>query len=106
MLQSASQKFITVLVVLLILGAFGYYVYSKNDVPATTPDLSANGDTVLGEDILSLADKLNTITIDQSVFTSPLFESLVDHDTPLSPETQGRPNPFASFSFGGGSTST
>ncbi len=81
----------------LILLALGYVVYStlfvenevvigEDGVPLVTE--------VVGRDILMMADKLDSININRNVFSSPLFAELKDISTQLSPEEQGKPNPF------------
>lgn len=62
-------------------------------VGTTTSDITA------GSDIIDLATKLSNISIDSALFNSPLFKNLKDFDIPLSPEIQGRPNPFASIGY-------
>lgn len=66
--------------------------------PMTTGSVSTlpgGGDNAEGQDILDLANKLSAMSIDSQLFSSPLFKNLKDFDTPLLPEPQGRPNPFA-----------
>ncbi len=91
----------------LILSALGYVVYStlfseseivygEDGVPLVTE--------VVGRDIIMLADKLDTININKNVFSSPLFSELIDISSELTPEEQGRPNPF--LKIGGSVTGT
>ncbi len=47
------------------------------------------------KDTLTLIEKLKTISIDQNVFSGPMFSSLKDFSQTISPELQGRTNPFA-----------
>ena len=87
------QKIYVALVTLLALGYFGYAIFISPPSLTSSPDLS--GASTVGQDILSLVAKLNTISIDQSFFSSPLFLSLQDSSVSLFPESQGRANPFA-----------
>ena len=50
---------------------------------------------ISGQEILNLTNKLKNISIDQAIFSSKLFLTLKDFGTVLTPELQGRPNPFA-----------
>lgn len=59
-----------------------------------------------GEEILILADKLETVEINTELFTSPLFTSLVDISVPITEEPKGRPNPFAPIGNDSVSTGT
>jgi len=97
MLSTTSQKFTVVLVVLLILGAIGYFVYSGAEAEIVEP-AELSGQPVYGQDILVLANKINSISIDKSIFTSPLFTSLIDLNIPVVVEPKGRINPFAALS--------
>lgn len=87
------QKMIIVIVTILIVGFLGYYLY--NSAPAGLVDVTADDSS--GQQILDMVAKLNTISIDQSVFASALFSNLVDYQIPLYAETAGRQNPFAAI---------
>ena len=94
LISPTTQKIIIVTVVLLLLGLFGYNIFFVDSgIPPEPADLS-NTD-IAGQDILSLVEKLKEINIDQSIFSSPLINNLVDIEVPLYPESQGRVNPFA-----------
>ncbi len=85
------QKLIVAVVVIL---ALGYVAFTT-----LTGEVSLEeGDSIVspqGEEILILADKLESINIDTDLFSSPLFTSLVDISVPIIEEPKGRPNPFA-----------
>lgn len=93
MLQTASQKIVVSLGVVAVLALLGYFVFSSSDIPVTDVDLSSQG--IMGQEIITLAEKVESISFDQSVFASSVFLSLVDYQKPLNPEVQGRNNPFA-----------
>lgn len=95
MLQTTSQKVLVAVVILVVLALFGYFAFSGPVETVAPADLS--GQEVLGGDILILASQIENISIDQSVFNSPIFLSLVDYEIPLSAELQGRVNPFAAI---------
>ncbi len=99
-ISPAIQKTIISLIIILGLGFFLYYSYSSS------PTLVSVSASIAGEDILNLADKLNSISIDKSIFTSNSFLSLKDFAAALYPENQGRPNPFASIGTDSGSTNS
>ncbi len=89
-----SSKILVPGLLILALAVASYFYFAKDDI-ANLDDL---GDTEpLGQDILVLAEKLDTLSIDASVFSSILFTTLKDLSTPLTPESQGRPNPFAAI---------
>ncbi len=60
-------------------------------------DVSSDDSTTtpIGQDILSLLSSFQSVSIDSTLFSSPLFQSLKDFSVALSPEQQGRSNPFA-----------
>lgn len=106
--MSSIVKKIIILVVLLAIGGGAYYFYKKSNISFSELSLSAKNVSLpinnlvlpddsapVGTDILILANKIKTVTIDPSVFSSPLFAYLKDFSNPLTPEAQGRPNPFA-----------
>lgn len=83
-----------VIVALVVITAFGYVAFTTltGDVPLE------EGVSIIspqGEEILILADKLETIDINTDLFSSPLFTSLVDISIPIIEEPKGRSNPFA-----------
>lgn len=49
------------------------------------------------KDVLTLVEKLKSISIDQNIFSSPLFLGLRDFTKGVFPELQGRTNPFATI---------
>ena len=65
--------------------------------------LSASpSDAIVGSSLLSLLAQLQTISLDTSIFTNPVFVSLQDWSQPIAEQplgkTLGRPNPFSGFS--------
>lgn len=92
MLQTASQKIIASILVLVVLAGIGYFIFTSVEIPVADVELSEQD--VLGQEIIILANKVENISFDQSVFASAVFASLKDYQLPLDPEVQGRNNPF------------
>ena len=99
---SQTQKLIFALVIFVIAG----FIIYKSFFGTSLPDIGAvlNSDNTAtttigaeGQDIIDMANKINTVSIDSGLFSSPLFLNLVDFDVPPTPEPQGRPNPFANI---------
>ena len=88
-----TQKLIVILITLGLIGFLVYSVFISPAAPNGNTEQGASG--VVGEDILSLVAKLNTLSFDPSLFKSALFTGLLDFSIPLVPEQQGRDNPFA-----------
>ena len=68
-----------------------------NNVVAADGQLSTTTDSSESQDIIDLANRIDSISIDSALFNSSLFKNLKDFDLPLLPESQGRPNPFATI---------
>jgi len=84
-----TQKSLSAILILIIVAFIAYeYLYAAPPAPSADS-------TAVGADVLSLAGKIGTISLDQSLFSNPLFAGLKDDSAPLSPEAQGRDNPFA-----------
>ena len=94
MVSPTTQKLAIALITLIVLLVFGYNSLAKGQ-PTPSGSVSLGNSEIVGEDILTLVEKLKTISLDQSLFTSPLFMSLKDYSVTLYPESQGRANPFA-----------
>ena len=89
-----SKNVLALVLILLALAVMTYFYFRSSDTEVINLDQSADTGP-LGQDILILAEKLNTLSIDASVFSSALFTTLVDWSLPLLSESQGRTNPFA-----------
>lgn len=91
----ATQK---IIMTLLILSALGFVVYSTIFGEVEVP-LDAEGNPVItgavGQDVIMLADKLESVEIKKNIFSSSLFTNLVDITTTVQDEDQGRVNPFS-----------
>ena len=82
---------------LVIIAAFaGWYFLAGDQAEIINLDIIAGGEP-LGQDILILASKLETLSIKTEIFSSALFSSLQDLNSALLPEPQGRPNPFGTI---------
>jgi len=98
MILSTSQK---IFIVIALVFLFGFILFSS-----FTGDKTVEEDVVVekttavnGEEILILLEKSRSVSIDESIFISPLFIALDDWGIKLTPEPQGRPNPFAPIGF-------
>ncbi|HEY0220607.1 MAG TPA: hypothetical protein VGC58_00080 [Candidatus Paceibacterota bacterium] len=90
------QKILTyfLIIVLLAAGAYYYNQYFSGEVISdiVNPDTES---VIVGEDILVLVQKLQSVTIDPSIFSNAIFTTLRDYAVPLNEENLSRPNPFA-----------
>lgn len=101
MQSSSSQK---LLIGILVLAVIGFVAFKFMGSADTTSEIvtTETGQEDVGQQILDAVDKLNTVNIDGSLFTSSLFTNLKDFSTDISSEQQGRQNPFADIGSGGG----
>ena len=115
---------IIILVVVVGLGVAGYKFFFSGAAPAATDALqttSNTGDTTsgsgaaaiagtqgdaVGQDFLTLLLNVQSIRLNDSIFTSKAFTVLQDFNRPIPPDTNpGRPNPFASLGVDGAAVS-
>jgi hypothetical protein len=88
-----SQKTIIALVVVALIGFGVYYFYFSS--PSSDIDSSQDIESAqAGEDIVNLVAELKKVSIDPSLFASPLFSNLKDISIPIYEEVKGRQNPF------------
>lgn len=84
------------LIVTVIVFVAALWVYSSFVKPTlTTPTNTSTRE--VGSDILALYASLQSVTLDQSLFSSPLYRNLVDFSTPLASQPVGRTNPFGTI---------
>ena len=73
-------------------------------------DLSVSpSDAILGRELLAMLSRLQSITLDTSIFSDKAFLTLVDKNRPIESQpfgkTLGRRNPFSDFARGEGEVS-
>lgn len=86
-----KNKILITVVILFVLALWAYNSFFKVDSSVPT-DAAAQ---TVGSDVLSLYSSLQSVTLEQSLFSSPLYRNLIDFSTPLQSQPVGRPNPFA-----------
>lgn len=85
-----KNKNLIATVVLLVLVFWAYTTFFKVD-SSTPTDATARA---VGSDVLSLYASLQAVTLDQSIFSSPLYRNLSDFSPQLTSQPVGRTNPF------------
>ncbi len=105
--KSKIIRNIIIFVVIFVLAVVGYKMFfgktekapalkttANTTAPATTRGTTAN--TSVGADFLALLTSIQTIHLDDSIFSSKAFLVLQDFNRPIPADTNpGRPNPFA-----------
>ncbi|MBU6431196.1 MAG: hypothetical protein KGJ58_02215 [Patescibacteria group bacterium] len=93
---------VTLLILLIIAAFVGYNYFLKKDKP-TNGDLAVesqqqdqNGQPAIGKDLMAALFKLKSLTIDDTFFKDPIFNSLTDFTVQIAPQEVGRNNPFSS----------
>lgn len=95
--------------VLIVLLVVAYFMFFKGDeeLPATgslvaeqvgadgMPIASSDVDLGPGSDLLPFLFQLNSLKLDDSIFSDPVFLSLEDFTVEIAEQPQGRINPFA-----------
>ncbi len=89
-MQLSWRNLIIGIVVIAALG--GAYLYFFPSV-STTP-LTASTPSASEQQFLDLAGQLQPVSFDTSIFSDPRFSGLIDLTVPLTPEIQGRTDPF------------
>lgn len=84
-----------------IFAVFAYLSVPQKETQAQEPLVVADtavagvGNNQKGREILALLADLKKISLDESIFSDPIFQSLKDFSVELAPEPKGRQNPFA-----------
>ena len=96
---SQTQKLIFAIIILAVSGFIIYRTFfgSSQTGAGFSSDTATTTISADSQDIIDMANRINTISIDPGLFSSPLFLNLIDFDVPTTPEVRGRPNPFASI---------
>jgi len=76
-----------------------YSVYFTNGGSPTLTQESGGTSTAADKELLALLLSLQSTTLDDALFSSPEFRSLIDLGKAISPEPIGRENPFRPYEF-------
>ena len=91
---SAKTLIIGLVLVAVLGGAYLYFFSSSTEAPLS----STAPATPQEQQFLDVAAQLQPISFNTAIFSDPRFASLVDLTVPVTPEAQGRPDPFAPIS--------
>lgn len=91
-----SQRNIMLAAALLLVGFALYQLFWKTDEAGTALQQAVGPESETpSRNVAQLLSSIRSISIDESFFSDPVFQSLQDFTTPIAPEPQGRQNPFA-----------
>ena len=79
-------------IVVVVVGCLAFYLFSGSSTPDITSVNPVGGSS--GSQLLDLLNQSKSITLDLSIFSDPVFQSLVDSNQPIPPQPVGRSNPF------------
>jgi hypothetical protein len=105
--MTPKTKQILIAIVIIIVSFIGYkmsFVSEDSGSVALVADQTNNSEFVDGQIILNLLDKLNNVTLDESIFSNNIFVSLVSFERPIESQVSGRPNPFLPIGVDGAGT--
>ena len=95
--MAQKTKQIIIIIVVIVVAFFCFKMFFADTQPVDTAlvaDQVNSATFVDGQVILNLLDKLNQVTIDESIFTNKVFVSLVNSEKLIEDQAAGRPNPF------------
>lgn len=81
--------------IVILLFVLLYFLFFSG---SSTPSLSQSSTSPVSESLLTSLEELQTIKLDASIFTNPVFVSLTDFGVTIPPENVGRPDPFLPIS--------
>lgn len=92
------KKTTAIFILILVVGAFIYFYMSGGSVnnnsallQGSSPDVSDN----VGVEVLTLLNQIQSLKIDSTLFSEPVYKTLVDYSVPIPAQPIGRTNPFA-----------
>jgi hypothetical protein len=94
MSQLTKQIIIAVIIIIVAFVGFKMFFPGSGSGEASLVTEQSTATFAEGQTILNLLNKLNEVTIDDSVFSNPIFVSLVSFEIPIQDQVVGRPNPF------------
>lgn len=90
------KSLVTISIIALVIGSFLYYfIIRQPDAPDLTLESYSVEQTKIQSELLNTLRNIQSIQLDQNLFTDPVFNSLIDFGRPLVLEPAGRANPFA-----------
>lgn len=92
-----TPKLIKFIVAVVIIGVAFLLIKSFLGTPSDLTLVGNSGSTKFIDDknIVSMLNRLDKVSLDDGIFTSPVFTSLSNFERVIDPEPIGRRNPFA-----------
>ena len=93
-----NKKNILIIIIAIIIFAVAFMYLSRNNSTSDTSSLSVNNTEAPTGDsqyIYNLLQQMSVVKLDDSIFSSSVFQSLKDNTVVLTPQDTGRNNPFS-----------
>ena len=87
---------LVVIILIIVIGMVAYWYLGKTDTSTAylTSDVQSSN-SVDAKYIYTILQKMSQVTLDDSIFTNSVFQTLKDNTVSFSPQLSGRNNPFA-----------
>ncbi len=96
MTQKIKQIVISVIIIVVaFIGIKSFFATDELGDKALAVDQLNKQKFIDGQAILTLLNRLNKVTLDEEIFSSTVFESLVSFERVIPDQPVARPNPFA-----------
>ncbi|MFA6459231.1 MAG: hypothetical protein WCV79_02435 [Candidatus Paceibacterota bacterium] len=93
--NSSKNTWITIAIIIAVSVGIYYFFMKDPAVPENTSfEVQPEGELV-GAQVLALLNQIESLRIDNTLFQSPAYQSLVDYTVPIPVLNVGRANPFA-----------
>jgi len=92
----AKYKKVIIVVLIAVLGFIAYSIFLKPDPESGNLLKNSNPKQVdvLGQEIIRSLSKIQSLRLDQSLFSDPIYLRLIDDTEEIPEPSVGRPNPF------------
>ena len=94
--QSSKKTWIWIAIIIIV-AVVGYFYLSGSSAPASSGLVQSSGSdsAVVGTQVLTLLNQIQSLKIDTSLFTDPGYQTLRDYSVAIPQVNVGRANPFA-----------
>ncbi len=95
-----ENKILAIGVLILLAGVVYFAMTSSGGSPTTLTSTTDSSTSPVSQNLLVTLSSLRTITLNDTIFTNPVFVSLTDFGVTIPQQPIGRRNPFASATLG------
>lgn len=99
MKKTSSLKSVVIVAVIVAVAFLAYYFYKSGNSTESSSLLSSSSGqpdaSQIGSQVLSLLSQIQSLRIDDSLFSDPGYQTLRDYSVVIPAEDVGRDNPFA-----------